>query len=118
MGVCTNGDIQIMFQTEEDADLVYKQLQKIEELTSERIKEPAHFNLQEIHVDGDMLNCNVYADRTPNGEFQVEQVVELLRILVQEAKIQPPHSFEAELLIQHQGWSLDEENFGEDLTDR
>lgn len=111
MGQCTHGDIKIEFQTVEDADYVFNQLKKITELTFERIKTFAYFDLQNSYVDGTIFKCNIYSNRIPNGEFQIEQVIEQIKIMVLEDKIKPPHSFISELLIQHQGWSLDENDF-------
>lgn len=117
MGVCTNGDIQIELQTVEDADYVYDQISKIEELTVARVGGPAHFNLQDNHVDGTVFNCNVYADRTPNGEFQIQQVLEQIQIMVKAKNILPPYSFQAELLVQHESWYMDEEDFKSNTSD-
>ena len=111
MGVCTNGDIQIELQTVEDADYVYDQLLKIEELTKARIGTPASFNLQDNHVDGTFFNCNVYADRIPNGEFQMEQVIKQLQVMVKDGKIHPPYNFTGELMVQQASWYMDENEF-------
>ena len=108
MGVCTNGDIQIELQTIEDAEFVYDQMLKIEELTVARLGTPAAFNLQDNHLDGTTFDCNVYADRIPNGEFQIEQVIEQVKVWVKEKKIFPPYSFTGELLVQQAGWSMGE----------
>jgi hypothetical protein len=113
MGVCTQGDIQIELQSIKDADYVYSQIEKIEELTVARTGESAHFGLDDNHVQDETFNCNVYADRAQNGEFQIEQVIAQLRIMVAEGKIEPPVSFEGELQTQYAAWSLDEDDFEE-----
>jgi len=117
MGQCTQGDIQIELQTVEDADYVYDQLENIEELTEVRTKASAYIDLHDTQVDGTVYSCNVYSDRLQNGEFHIEQVIEQLKVMVKEGKIKPPYSLTGELLVQHQGWSLAESDFGEDLTD-
>jgi len=111
MGVCTQGDIQIELQSIEDADYVYAQLENIEALTVARTGEPAYFGLEDNHVHDEMFYCNVYSNRVQNGEFQIEQVILQLKVMIEEGKIKPPTSFEAELNIQHNAWSLDESNF-------
>jgi len=117
MGICTNGDIQIELQTVEDADYVFSQLENIKELTEARTKAHAHIALCDSQVDGTVYSCNVYADRIPNGVFHIEQVIEQVKVMVKEGKIKPPYSLNGELLTQYQGWGLDENDFGEDLTD-
>jgi len=113
MGVCTQGDIQIVLQTVEDADYVYDQLEKIAELTEERLKTPCHFNLEDNHVDGKVFYCNVYSDRIQNGEFQIKQVIEQLKIMVKKNHIRPPESLIAELLVQEYAWSMEDDDFKE-----
>ena len=109
MGICTSGDIQIELQTVEDADYVYDQIKNIEELTKSRLGvEMAHFGLADNHVDGTIFSCNVYSDRTPNGEFQIDQVIEQIKVMVKEKKILPPYTLIGELLTQHMGWYMDE----------
>jgi len=114
MGQFTQGDIQIELQTVEDADYVYNQLENIKELVEVRTGKPAHIDLHDTEVDGTVYSCNVYSNRIPNGEFHIEQVIEQVKVMVKEGKIYPPHSFEGELLIQYQGWSLNENEFIED----
>lgn len=112
MGVCTNGDIQIELQTVEDADYVYDQIDKIVELTKARMKlGVADFNLQDNHVDGTIFRCNVYSDRIQNGEFQVEQVLEQVKVMVKKNHILPPYNFTGELLVQQAAWYMDENEF-------
>ena len=111
MGQCAQGDIQIELQTIEDADYVYSQIEKIVELTEARIEGPAYFDLQDNHVEDSSFNCNVYSSRTQNGEFQINQVVEQLKIMVTEGKIKPPISFQGELTVQYESWYLDQDNF-------
>ena len=109
MGVCTSGDIQIELQTIEDAEFVYAKMEKIEDLTMTRLDtKVASFNLHDNHLDGTTFDCNVYADRIPNGEFQIEQVIEQIKVWVKEKKIFPPYSFTGELLVQQAGWSMGE----------
>jgi len=116
MGQFTQGDIQIKLQTVEDAEYVYAQLENIKELTEARIKKSAHIELHDTEIDDTIYRCNVYAHRIPNGEFHMEQVIEELKVMVKEGKIAPPYSLTGELLIQYQGWSLEEDDFGEDLS--
>ena len=47
------------------------------------------FDIQDAHVDGNTFYCNVYSNRVQNGDFQIDQVVEQLKVWVKEEKIQP-----------------------------
>jgi hypothetical protein len=82
MGVCTSGDISIYLKSVEDANHVFEQISKIKEITEARLGTLCHFDLQDNHVEDAVFNCNVYSSRVQNGEFQVEQVIELINIMV------------------------------------
>lgn len=111
MGQATSGDIRIELQSEEDADYVYTQIEQIQTIVEKSSGAPAHFNLQDSCVEGFTFRCNVYSNRTPNGEFQVEQVIALLKLMVKEGKILPPLELQAELLVQYHGWYVDDVEF-------
>ena len=117
MGVCTNGDIQISLQSEKDAEYVFDQLEEITRLVTERIGQPAHFDLQDIHTEGTIFYCNVFSNRTPNGEFQVKEVINQVKLMVKQGQIKPPVALQAELLVQHEGWYIDEDEFKEELDE-
>jgi hypothetical protein len=118
MGTCTNGDIRIELQNDEDADFVCDQMKKIAELTEKRLKQEhvPHFNLFDLQVECDTFSCNVQSDRTQNGEFQVEQVIAQIKVWVKEGKIKPPYELQAELMVQHAGWFIDENEFVDALV--
>ena len=113
MGICTNGDIIVELQNNEDANFVCDQMKNIAETVQKRMKYTTLpcFDIQDAHVDEDTFYCNVYSNRVQNGDFQIDQIVEQLKVWVKEKKILPPYEMNAELLVQHQGWSLEEDDF-------
>lgn len=113
MGVCTNGYIQIVLNSVEDANKVFDAIENIEKWTVEKTKNSAFFNLLDNHVEDDIFHCNVYSNRVQNGEFQIEMVLERVKAMVVNGEIQPPDEFQGELNVQHCAWHLDEDNFNE-----
>ena len=118
MGRNASGDIQITLQNEKDADYVYDQIEKIEELTLARTDfKTADFNLHDNCVENNTFYCNVYSSRAQNADFQVKQVLEQVKIMVKERKILPPYGFNGEILTQYSAWSMDDEEFNDLLSD-
>lgn len=113
MGQSTHGDIRIELQNDEDADFVCDQLKDIAVITQKRMNDDTlpWFNLYDMQVEINTFSCNVQSDRTQNGTYQVNQIIEQLKRWVKEGKIKPPWEFHAELLVQHEGWFLSEDEF-------
>ena len=111
MGVCTNGDVTITFQNEADADRAFDNIKDIQKITEEKYGYTCHFNIQDSYVEDNTFYCNVYSDRVPNGEFQIDEIVKLMRHLVKEKAILPPLEFQGELVTQYGSWYLDEDEF-------
>jgi hypothetical protein len=115
MGKYTSGYINIYCESEEDANNVFKEIANIVSLTEKRTGSPCHFNLFDNEVDGDLFRCNVSSSRVINGEFQVNQVIKQLKLMISEKRICPPIEFNAELTVSHESWSLSDEDFNLDI---
>jgi hypothetical protein len=111
MGVFTSGDISISCKNEKDAIFIFEQLENITKLVEARLKIPAYFDLQDNHVEECMFYCNVHSPRTQNGEFQMDQIIEQIKIMVKEGKIEPPEEFQGELMVQYESWHMSEDEF-------
>lgn len=111
MGVCTSGDFQLYLQNEEDADYMIDQIENIALNVQKEGKPLPYFSMPGPRLDGNTIYCDVYSDRVQNGRFQIESLIELIKLKVKEGKIKPPLDFQAELLVQDTGWNLDEEDF-------
>jgi len=111
MGQSTSGDFQIDCQSEKDAQKICNKLNNIKALTEERTNFPAHFEFDNLYVEDTYIHCNVSSDRVQNGEFQIEEVIKLVKLMVENKEVEPPNEMRAELLVQHEGWFLDESDF-------
>lgn len=111
MGRSVSGDITIVFKSERDARYALDTLNKIEAIVKERLKQNADFNIYDLSVNNELFYCKVSSGRAVNGEFQINQIIEQLKIMVNNKEIEAPDSFEAELLTNYESWDLEEEEF-------
>ena len=119
MGIFANGDVQIYLDSAEDADKVH------EILSSEKVKDEfikylgdegnGEYTFHSFEDKGsEVVTFEVCSDRVQNAEWQVDNLIKLLKHLVKAKVIEAIDDFQAELLTQHSSWSMSAEEFFED----
>jgi hypothetical protein len=119
MGTFASGDVSIYFEKEADAIKVHEILsdkevsQKIEEIIGEEGK--GGYSFYDFCDTGSTEICfNLSSDRVQNAEWQVDNVVKVLKKLTELKEIGPIEEFQAELLTQYTSWHMDASEFEEE----
>lgn len=113
MGVFASGSVQIYLNSIEDARKVQKMIEGIQQIVEARTKKPAYFELYEIKKDSSSVEFGVSSSRAQNAEWQVEQVIEQLKIMTKSKEISGVVEFTADLMQEYNSWCMDGEEFEE-----
>jgi hypothetical protein len=113
MGVFVKGSVQIYLNSKKDAEKVHKMINEIEEIVKERTQQPAYFELYDIKLSEDFVEFGVTSPRSQNGEWQVNQVIEQLKLMTKEGIISGVAEFTADLMQEYESWYMDSEEFEE-----
>lgn len=109
MGTYCNGDFTIEAQTDEDMNLI------IDKLNSLNTSEEGHFNIYDVDRDA-IVYGKWSSSRIPNGIWQMNEVSNMLKDLVQEGKIQPVE-FQASLQSEIESWYMSTEDWEIEKTE-
>lgn len=119
MGTFASGDVSIQFETKEDALKVHAILsnEDVEGKLIDILGEDAmgSYNLYNFNEDVDTeVYFDISSERQQNAEWQIDNVVKLLKHLVKTKEISEVGEFQAELLSQCASWYIESEEFEED----
>ena len=118
MGIFASGDVSIYFKKEEDASKVHEILSN-KEVAEQIIKiigedGRGHYSLFDFADNGSKeVYFKVCSDRVQNAEWQVENLIKVLKKLTKDKVIGEIEEFQAELLTQHDSWYMEATEFEE-----
>ncbi len=118
MGQFAQGSVNIYFNNEEDANKVHELLvnENVEESFKKVLGEEKGNGYYELYdfEGGDKELCfQVSSPRVQNAEWQVEQVVALLKKLVQTKEISGVGEFSASIMVEGEGYYYEGSEFEE-----
>ena len=116
MGTFASGGVDIFFESVEDATKAHEILSN-ENVKDEFIKylgdegngEYTFYNFED--KGSEVVTFEVCSDRVQNAEWQVDNLIKLLKHLVKAKVIEAIDDFQAELLTQHSSWSMSADEF-------
>lgn len=116
MGTFAEGSIQIYLSSEEEADKVCEMINNIKERTDKRLKQDGHFAVHDLDVHGEMVEIRLSSGRTQNCEFQMEMVVDELKVMVQSGEITGVSEYTSSMMIDGGGEYMESDAFLEPPT--
>jgi hypothetical protein len=114
MGIFVSGSVQIYLNSKEDAEKVHEMINNIEEIVKERTQQPAYFELYDIKLGDNSVEFGVSSPRCQNGEWQVGQVIQQLKLMIKSGVISGVSEFTADLMQEYESWYMEESEFQED----
>jgi len=111
MGVFAEGSIQIYLNSEEEAVKVCEMIKNIKERTDKRLKQEGHFAVHDLDVHGEMVEIRLSSGRAQNCEFQMEMVVDELKVMVQSGEITEVAEYSSSMMIDGGGQYMETEDF-------
>lgn len=123
MGVFAEGSVNIYFDKKEDADKVHEILssKEFEDEIIKRLGEEegkGHYCFYDFSDNGtESIDFMLSSERIQNADWQVEQVVRLLKHMVKNKEIEGVGEFSCSMMMEAEGCYYDSEEFetgGED----
>jgi len=111
MGTYVKGDFTIELKEASHAPIVLNAMALLQTRSDEE-----WFDIHNICVNDTIIEFCIQSDRGQNGCWQVEELVNELRRLVEERQI-VVLNFDGSLMSDYESWSLDEDNFSEEPED-
>jgi len=111
MGVFAEGSIQIYLNSTKDADKVCEMISNIKERTDKRLKQEGHFAINHFDVHEQLVEIRLSSGRVQNCEFQMEMIVDELKVMVQSNDIEEVSEYSSSMLVDGGGDYLDSEYF-------
>ena len=91
MGIYASGGVEISFTKEEDANKVHK--------------------IHDSGGEGEWLYFKVSSIRVQNAEWQVEKIIDVLKVLIKDKVIGSIECFHSHLMTEYNSWDMDGEDF-------
>jgi hypothetical protein len=118
MGEFASGDVNMYFDKEDDALKVHELLNidRPEEVFTRVLGEKGQgsYTFYDFCDNGtNTVEVSVSSDRVQNAEWQVDNLVKLIKKLVEDGEIEAPE-FQAELLTQYTSWYMEGDEFKEE----
>mgnify|MGYP003657071691 CR=1 FL=1 len=115
MGIYASGGVEISFTKEEDANKVYEILSN-NEVAKQIIKiigeeGEGNYNLYDFDGDGEWLYFKVSSGRVQNAEWQVEKIIDVLKVLIKDKVIGSIECFHSHLMTEYNSWDIDGKDF-------
>lgn len=111
MGTFAEGSIQIYLNSEKDADKVCEMIKNIKERTDKRLKQEGHFAIHDLDVHGEMVEIRLSSGRIQNCEFQMNMIVDELKVMVQSKEITEVLEYTSNMMIDGGGGYMEGEEF-------
>jgi len=82
MGVFTQIDVHIEFETKEDSDKAFEVMENFREQIKEHIYRDREFHVNDLEADGDdnYIEVRINSSREPNARFHVDCLIKLFQI--------------------------------------
>ena len=119
MGIFAEGNVNIYFDKVEDADKVHEILSdnNVEEQFKKFLGEEkgaGHYSFYEFCDNGSQeVNFTLSSGRVQNAEWQVEQVIALLKALVKANEISGVEEFSCSLMVEGESYYCEGDEFTE-----
>jgi hypothetical protein len=113
MGQFGNGSASIYLNSKKDAKKVSKMIDEIAERTKKRIGDEGYFEFYDKEVGDKEVHVKNSSGRVQNCEWQIDQLVLELKEMVKNKEISGVSEFTADVMVESQGWYMQDEEFEE-----
>lgn len=111
MGTFAEGSIEIYLNSTEDADKVCEMIKNIKERTDKRLKQDGHFSIHNLDVHEQLVEVRLSSSRVQNCEFQMDMIVDELKVMVQSKEIEEVSEYTSNMMIDGGGNYMESDSF-------
>lgn len=115
MGTFGESSISIELATEKDAEAVCEMIHNIKERIEKRITEGFYFEALDLNQQGCSVWLTCSSSRYQNADWQCQQVIEELKLMVRNKEITEVAEFSSSLMIASDGYYMEADEFDPDF---